>query len=82
MENPFKALGTVCEKLGCSSSESLKTATFNGIELGEVYPWGTIRDAISATNRAAAAELTEAERDEIRIRVWQYLDILDYKSFI
>ena len=82
MENPLKALGTTCEKLGCYSSESPKTASFNGIGLGEVYPWGTIRQATAAANRAAAAELSGAERDEIRIRAWQYLDILDYKSFI
>ena len=82
MGNSPEVLGTVCEKLGCYSSESLKTAAFNGTELGEVYPWGTIRRATAAANRAAAAELSGAERDEIRIRAWQYLDILDYKSFI
>ncbi len=82
MDNPSEALGTVCEKLGCYSSESLKTATFNGIELGEVYPWGTIRQATTAANRATAAELSEAERNEIRSRAWQYLEDFDYKSFI
>ena len=45
MGSSSEALGTVCEKLGCYFSESLKTASFNGIELGEVYPWGTIRQA-------------------------------------
>ena len=82
MGDSLAVLGTVCEKLGCYSSESLKTATFNGIELGEVYPWGTIRRATAAANRATAAELSGAERNEIRIRAWQYLEDFDYKSFI
>ena len=58
-----------------------KAPTFNGMQLNEVYPWGTIRQATAAANRAAAAELSGADHDEIRIRAWQYLDILDYKSF-
>ena len=82
MGNSSEALGTVCEKLGCYSSESLKTASFNGIELGEVYPWGTIRQATLEKNRATAAELSDAECEEIRSRAWQYLDTLDYKNFV
>ncbi len=82
MGNSSEVLGTVCEKLGCYSSESLKTASFNGIVLGEVYPWGTIRQATLASNRATAAELSEAEREKIHIHAWQYLDILDYKDFV
>ncbi len=82
MSNSSEILGTVCEKLGCYSSESLKTASFNGIGLGEVYPWGTIRRATAAANRAAAAELTEVECEEIRTRAWQFLEDFDYKSFI
>ena len=82
MGNSSKTLGTVCASIGCSSAESLKTATFNGIQLSEVYPWGTIRRATLAANRATAAELSEVEREEIRIHAWQYLDILDYKNFI
>ena len=27
-------------------------------------------------------ELSPAERDEVRARAWQYLDVFDYKSFI
>ena len=82
MGNSSEVLSTVCEKLGCYSSDSLETATFNGIQLNEVYPWGTIRRATAAANRAAAAELTEVECEEIRTRAWQYLEDFDYKSFI
>ena len=82
MGNSSEILGTVCEKLGCYSSESLKTASFNGIGLGEVYPWGTIRRATLAANRATAAELSDVEREEIRSRAWQYLEAFDYKRFV
>ena len=76
MGNSSKTLGTVCASIGCSSAESLKTATFNGIQLSEVYPWGTIRRATPAANRATAAELSEVEREEsafARGNTWTYL---------
>lgn len=43
---------------------------------------GTIRRATLTANRASAAELSEVEREEIRSRTWQYLEVFDYKSFI
>jgi hypothetical protein len=50
--------------------------------LGEVYPWGTIRTATPAANRATAMELSEAERAEVRSWAWQYLETFDYASFV
>lgn len=67
MGDSLEVLGTVCEKLGCCSSESLKTASFNRIGRCEVYPWGTIRRATLAVNRATAVELSEVELEKIRI---------------
>jgi len=82
MGDSLKTLGVICEKLGLESAESLKMPTWNGIELEEVYPWGTIRRATPETNRATAEELSAQERGEIRTRAWQYLEVFDYKSFI
>jgi hypothetical protein len=50
--------------------------------LGEVYPWGTIRRATPEANLATAAELSEAEREEIRRRTWQYLDVFEYDELL
>lgn len=82
MEDPHATLGAVCKKLGLEAAESLRTPTWNGNKLEEIYPWGTIRTATPEANRATAAELSAKEQDEIRMRTWQYLDAFDYKNFL
>jgi len=81
MADPYRTLGAVCEKLGAAPAESLRQPTWNGQPLQEVYPWGTIRTATPAANKATAEELSEHERDEIRAAAWQYLEVFDYKNF-
>ncbi len=81
MADPFEALTPVCAALGLESAESLRKPTWNGRELEEIYPWGTIRRATSEANQAAARELSDAESTEIRAYAWQYLDVFDYRSF-
>lgn len=82
MADSYKTLGAVCEKLGLEMNSSLKTPSWNGEPLDEVYPWGTIRKATPEVNKATAAELTKDEQEEIRVRTWQYLEVLDYTSFV
>ncbi len=79
---PEAALGPICEKLGLDRSASLRTTTWNGTPLAEGYPWGTIRSATPDANRATAAELSAAERAEIRSRTRQYLETFDYSGFV
>jgi hypothetical protein len=82
MADSHKTLGAVCEKMGLEAADSLKKVTWNGEELDEVYPWGTIRKANPEANKATALELSQQERDEIRRYTWQYLETFDYKSFL
>jgi len=82
MADPLRALGAVCGKIGLETSESLKTPTWNGNPLKEVYPWGTIRKATPDSNHATAMELSRQEQDQVRDYAWQYLDDLDYNSFL
>jgi len=82
MADPARTLGRVCERLGLEPAPSLGRPSWNGEPLPEVYPWGTIRLATPEANRATAAELAPAERDEVGARAWQYLEAFDYKSFI
>jgi hypothetical protein len=82
MEDPVAALGSICSKLGVESSASLGTPSFNGTELEEVYPWGTIRKASPEVNLATAQELSAEEREEIRRRTWQYLNVFGYTDFV
>jgi hypothetical protein len=82
MADPKATLGAVCEKLGLEKTDSLKTPSFNGEPLQEVYPWGTIRKATPEANLATANELSEQEKAAVREYCWQYLDSFDYRSFL
>lgn len=82
MAAPEQTLGGVLKKIGISSAPSLSAPSWNGQVLEEVYPWGTIRQATPDKNKATARELSDREKDEIRARTWQYLEALDYKTFV
>jgi hypothetical protein len=82
MADSYRTLGAICESLGLEPADSLRTPTWNGVELEEVYPWGTLRKVTPEANRATAEELSPHERDEIRSYVWQYLDTFDYRGFL
>jgi hypothetical protein len=76
------ALFELCERLGLERPDTLARPSWNGEELTEVYPWGTIRKATSETNRATAEELSAEERDEVRRRAGPYLELLGYDGFL
>ena len=76
------ALFELCEQLGLERSDTLARPSWNGEELTEVCPWGTIRKATSETNRATAAELSNDEVEEVRRRAGLYLEVLGYDDFI
>jgi hypothetical protein len=82
LADPKKTLGALCAELGLDSAESLGYPSWNGKQLEQVYPWGTIRTATPAANKATAEELTPAERDEIRARTAPFLDRFGYSEFI
>jgi hypothetical protein len=83
MEDTKKALTPLCEKLGISNqADSFNTPSWNGIELEEVYPWGTLRKVRPVDNKQTAEELSQAEKDEIRAHTWQYLDVFNYTDFV
>jgi hypothetical protein len=82
MRDPRRTLGAVCEKLGLETADSLEKASWNGTEMKEVYPWGTIRTPTPETNLATAKELTPAQIEEIRLRARPWLETLDYKNLL
>jgi hypothetical protein len=82
MADSYKTLGAVCRKLGLEESESLKKVSWNGKELEQVYPWGTIRTPTPEANLATARELNAAQTVEIRQRARPYLEAFDYKNFV
>ncbi len=82
MAEPKKVLGAFCEKLGLQASNTLSTPSWNGMELQEIYPFGTIRQATLASSRRTAEELSQQEKEEIRLRASHYLDVFGYQDFI
>ena len=82
MRDPQATLGALCETLGLRAAPSLGTPSWNGTELGEVYPWGTIRTATPEANHATAGELTGEEQEEIRDRAFDLLGPLGYGDFL
>lgn len=75
------ALGPVLSALGISDDAALDRPSWNGVELAEVYPWGTIRKATPQANRQTAAELDDDEAGLIADLAWQYVDQFDYGQF-
>jgi hypothetical protein len=72
-----------CVEFGLEAGATLRAPTWNGRELAEVRPWGTIRNATPEANRAIAQELSPEERDEIRLRAaGHYLSAFDYTNFV
>lgn len=82
LEDPVGTLGGLCSQLGLKDAESLRSPSWNGNPLEEVYPWGTIRKASPAANMATAQELSTEEIERVRIWTEQYLDIFDYRGFV
>ncbi len=83
MADPRTILGAVCEALGVDSgADALTQPSWNGAELQEVYPWGTLRRVTPEVNKATAQELSQEERATIRAYAWQYLDVFDYSGFV
>lgn len=81
MADPFETLGAVCEKLGLETAATLRMPTWNGIELEEVFPWGTIRRATTEANHATAQELSPEERRIVRSLAGPYLKPFGYDDW-
>jgi hypothetical protein len=79
---PVTVLNSALSKLGVSKSPTVAKPTWNGRMLSQVHPWGTVRSPTPEANRATAEELTDADKDEIRIRARPYLEHFDYENYL
>jgi hypothetical protein len=82
MSDSYETLSKVCGALGLETADSLRTPTWNGSPLEEIYPWGTIRKATPEQNLATAMELSLDEQAEIRTHCCHYLEEFNYQSFL
>jgi Sulfotransferase family len=81
MEDSKQALGGVCEAMSLEVSDSLAEVSWNGRGLDQVYPWGTIRSPDPETNLATANELSDEEKEEVRVRAGAFLEPFGYQDF-
>jgi hypothetical protein len=79
---PCAALAGLCNALGIESDPSLDRPSWNGRSLEDIYPWGTIRRATPAANRAAAAELSTEEQAAVRRHAGLFLARFGYDDFL
>ena len=79
MADPKATLGTICQALGLDAPDTLMRPTWNGRPLGDIYPWGTIRQPTLDANRAAADSLSDDERQAIALWASPYLDSFSYR---
>ena len=82
MADSVAALTPVCEALGIGADPALEGPSWNGREMGEIYPWGTFRVATPEQNAATAAELTDEEQREVADRAAPFAELLGYGSFL
>jgi Sulfotransferase family len=78
MADPGATLGRLLAELDVGPAASLTAPSWNGEELAEVYPWGTIRSATLEANAATATELSAAECAEVAARAGPYLERFAY----
>jgi len=74
-------LTKVLGKMGIGGSDTLAYPSWNGEELTEVYPWGTVRIPTEEINLATAQELNAAEIKEIYDRTKMYIDHFGFQDF-
>ncbi len=83
MAGAAEGLRGLCDALNIDPhAKSFNAPTWNGNELEEVYPWGTLRKVTPEVNKATAQELSADEQAAIRDYTWQYLDPFDYTNFL
>lgn len=80
IKNPKKVLGDVLANVGAKPADTLTYPSWNGAELQEVYPWGTIRIPTEEVNIKTAQELSKEEIAEIYDRTRLYIDELKYND--
>lgn len=75
-----KALGSILKKISLPTAQSLKYPSWNGEELKQVYPWGTIKIPTPEINIKTAKELSKEEIQEIYVRTKDYIEKYDYSD--
>lgn len=79
--NPKAALTKLCGRLGLSWSDTCLHPSWNGAELKEVYPWGTIRIPTPEVNVATMNQLGDDEKAHLKSLCVVMQRALGYENF-
>jgi hypothetical protein len=77
-----KAVSELLKGIGLPFSEKCLVPSFNGVELKQVKPWGTIRTATPEENVATANELTDEQKKRVREITAVTHRIMGYDRFL
>jgi hypothetical protein len=80
IQDSEKVLGSVLQKMGSYSDPALRSPSWNGKKLEQVYPWGTIRIPTEQVNLATARELKVEQINEIKSLADLYIKAFNYES--
>jgi len=79
--DPRATMTKLCGRLGLSYSDTCLYPSWNGVELKEVYPWGTVRIPTPEVNVATMNQLTDEEKGHIFSLSVVMQRILGYEQF-
>jgi hypothetical protein len=74
-------MARLCSKVNIAWSDTCNAPSWNGEELKQVYPWGTIRIPTPEVNVATMNELSESEKAEITRLSIVMQRIIGYEKF-
>jgi hypothetical protein len=79
--NPKATMTKLCGRLGLAYSDTCLYPSWNGVELKEVYPWGTIRIPTPEVNVATMNQLSDDEKAQIKSLSIVMQRVLGYENF-
>lgn len=82
VSNKAETVGALQDALGLERSDTMLYPSFNGTELKNIVPWGTIRTATVEENLSTANELTDEQKKIVSEIASVPMRILGYKDFL
>jgi hypothetical protein len=79
--DPMATMTKLCGQLGIAYSDTCLYPSWNGVELKEVYPWGTVRIPTPEVNVATMNQLSDEEKGQIFSLSVVMQRLLGYEQF-
>lgn len=80
VDNPKKFFTSLAKKLGISYASTMEYPSWNGKELKDMFPWGTIRIPTTQMNMATKRELSQTEYKALKSQTAVINKLLGYDA--